>query len=166
MRQWKYRKPQGFISLSQIQCKITTAPTTPRLHTLPPLRSLCRDLVPMSLFMQFVSLTLNIHNSADLFLNQEILTGGSVKGTGSPTFFRKVAKDFKETSCSSIFFAFVFSYVAFTEATSPSNSEGKNKTQKISVVTCFSFHLFSLMLNHRLLCCSDICLRSTGMKLK
>lgn len=74
-----------------------------------------------------------------------------MKGTGSPTFFRKVAKDFKAISCSSIFFAFAFSYVAFTEATSPSNSEEKNRTQKISVVTCFSFHLFSLMLNHRLL---------------
>lgn len=73
-----------------------------------------------------------------------------MKGTGSPTFFRKIAKDFKEISCSSIFFAFVFSYVAFTEATSPSNSEEKNRTQKISVVT-FSFYLFSLMPNHRLL---------------
>lgn len=69
-----------------------------------------------------------------------------MKGTGSPTFFRKAAKDFRDSSCSCIFFAFVFSYTAFTEATSPSSSEEKkNKQQKTEnpppLVKCSSFHL-------------------------
>lgn len=69
-----------------------------------------------------------------------------MKGTGSPAFFRKAARDFRDSSGSCIFFSFVFSYTAFTEATSPSNSEGRkkerNQNQPSPMVKSSSFHLF------------------------
>lgn len=80
-----------------------------------------------------------------------------MKGTGSPTFCRKAAKDFRDSSCSCTFSAFISSYTALTEATSSSNSEEKTKTpphlQSLSVLlfTCFHYSMHSYYLSKHIL---------------